>query len=143
MSSGVITTVAGIGGSGYYSGDGGQATSATLYFPVGVAVDSSGNFLQKYIAIITYLFRTFTGNIYIADTYNGRVRKVTISTGVMTTIAGTGIVSYSGDGGAATSATLGGPTRVALDSSGIPSSNCQPFKIIIMFCRITRQRVHR
>ena len=43
MSSGVITTVAGIGGSGSYSGDGGPGTSATLYFPVGVAVDSSGN----------------------------------------------------------------------------------------------------
>ena len=58
------------------------------------------------------------GNVYIADFYNHRIRKVTISTGIITTIAGTGASSYSGDGGAATSATLYNPYGVALDASG-------------------------
>ena len=56
------------------------------------------------------------GNVYIADYANHRIRK--ISTGIITTIAGTGTASYSGDNGAATSATLNGPDGVALDASG-------------------------
>ncbi len=56
--------------------------------------------------------------MYIADVNNNRVRKVTVSTGIITTIAGTGSSSYSGDGGAATSATLNGPQGVTLDSAG-------------------------
>ena len=58
------------------------------------------------------------GNVYIADTYNHRIRKVTVSSGKITTIAGTGTSSYSGDNGAATSATLYYPYGVALDASG-------------------------
>ena len=58
------------------------------------------------------------GNVYIADTWNHRIRKVTVSTGIITTIAGTGTASYSGDGGAATSATLYYPMGVAVDASG-------------------------
>ena len=58
------------------------------------------------------------GNVYIADQYNNRIRKVTVSTGIITTIAGTGTASYSGDNGAATSATLNYPAGVALDASG-------------------------
>ena len=58
------------------------------------------------------------GNVYIADWSNHRVRKVTVSTGIISTIAGTGTADYSGDGGAATSATLHFPEGVALDSSG-------------------------
>ncbi len=63
---------------------------------------------------------TFTplGNVYIADTDNHRIRKVTASTGIITTIAGTGTSSYSGDGGAATAAELTFPEGVAVDSSG-------------------------
>ena len=57
--------------------------------------------------------------MYIADYGNHRIRKVTVTTGIITTIAGTGSGSYSGDGGAATSATLYHPTGVCLDSSGI------------------------
>jgi sugar lactone lactonase YvrE len=83
VSNGIITTVAGNGGYGF-SGDNGPATSAQLYDPYGVAVDSAGN-------------------LYIADTLNGRIRKV--SNGVITTIAGNGTYGYSGDGGPATSAT--------------------------------------
>ena len=56
--------------------------------------------------------------MYIADTYNHRIRKVTVSTGIITTIAGTGSTTYSGNGGAATSATLYDPEGVAVDSSG-------------------------
>ena len=56
------------------------------------------------------------GNVYIADTFNHRIRKV--STGIITTIAGTGSTIYSGDNGAATSATLYYPEGVALDASG-------------------------
>ena len=61
------------------------------------------------------------GNVYIADYSNNRVRKVTVtvSTGAIATVAGTGTADYSGDGGAATSATLNQPQGVALDSAGI------------------------
>ncbi len=56
--------------------------------------------------------------MYIADQENHRIRKVTISTGIITTIVGTGSGGYSGDGGDATSATLSGPTFIAVDDSG-------------------------
>ena len=58
------------------------------------------------------------GNVYIAYFLNVRIRKVTVFTGIITTIVGTGTASYSGDGGAATSATLYYPLGVALDASG-------------------------
>ena len=61
---------------------------------------------------------SYLGNIYIADAFNYRIRKVTISIGIITTIAGTGTASYSGDNGPATSATLNNPGGVALDSVG-------------------------
>ncbi|MEO6911350.1 MAG: Ig-like domain repeat protein [Edaphobacter sp.] len=93
---GIITAVAGTGEQGF-AGDGGPATSALLDSPAGVAVDAAGN-------------------IYIADTHNQRVRKV--SNGTITTIAGTGVAGFSGDGGPATSAQLSNPTALALDSSG-------------------------
>ncbi len=83
---GIINTVAGNGLAGY-SGDGGAATSASLYYPEAIAVDSAGN-------------------IYIADSNNARVRKVTAGTGVISTIAGTGVFGYSGDQGPATEAQL-------------------------------------
>ena len=60
-----------------------------------------------------------TGNVYIANDNNHRVRKVTVSTGIITTIAGTGSTTYNGDGGAATSATLRSPMGVAVDASGM------------------------
>ena len=58
------------------------------------------------------------GNVYICDTLNNRIRKVTVSTGIITLIAGTGTTSYSGDNVAATSATLSYPYGVAVDASG-------------------------
>jgi uncharacterized protein (TIGR03437 family) len=96
VSNGVITTIAGNGTQGF-SGDNGSATSAQLYFPDGVAVDSAGN-------------------VYIADSSNNRIRKV--SNGVITTIAGNGTQGFSGDNGSATSAQLSFPDGVAVDSSG-------------------------
>ena len=97
-STAVITTVAGTGTSGY-TGDGGLATSADLSYPAGVAVDKSGN-------------------IFIADSNNAVIRKVTASTGVISTVAGNGIAGFSGNGGPATSAELSYPQGLALDSSG-------------------------
>ena len=60
----------------------------------------------------------YIGNVYIADSWNHRIRKLTVSIGIIATIAGTGASSYSGDTGAATSATLYLPIGVALDASG-------------------------
>ncbi len=97
FSTGVITTVAGTGAAGY-SGDGGLATAATFRSPNGITVDNAGN-------------------LYIADKGNHAVRKVTAATGEITTIAGTGVAGYSGDGGAATSAQLNEPDYVSLDGA--------------------------
>ncbi len=71
----------------------------------------------------------FIGNVYIADYMNSRIRKVTVSTGVISTIAGTGTNSYSGDGGAATSASLFRPGGVTVDSFGKI-----PFYLYFYFC---------
>ncbi len=119
VSTGIITTIAGTGSSGY-SGDNGQATSAALWSPAGVALYSSGIVGYLHYCILTLLLSSLSlGNVYIADSKNHRIRKVTVSTGIITTIAGTGTSSYSGDNGAATSAALRYPTGVALDTAGI------------------------
>ncbi|QHT58928.1 hypothetical protein GXP70_02355 [Paenibacillus lycopersici] len=95
---GFITTVAGSDDSGY-SGDGGPAVDARLYYPNAVAVDDAGN-------------------LYIADTYNNRIRKVDIS-GNISTVAGTsGTDGYSGDGGLAVDAQLNEPEGITVDGSG-------------------------
>ncbi len=119
VSTGIITTLAG-NGTASYSGDGSQATSATLNGPSGVAIDSSGiSIYRPQITVIDNLILLLcAGNVYIADQYNNRIRKVTVSTGIITTIAGTGSYGYSGDNGAATAATLFGPFSIAVDSSG-------------------------
>jgi len=97
LPNGIITTVAGNGGSGY-SGDGGAATNTSLYYPWGVAVDASGN-------------------LFIGDSSNQRIRKVDTN-GIITTVAGKGSDGYSGDGGAATNASLSYPLGVAVDAFG-------------------------
>jgi sugar lactone lactonase YvrE len=81
-STGIITTVAGNGNQGY-GGDGGPATEAELYGPAGLALDRFGN-------------------LYIADEINSRVRRVDLRTGIITTIAGTDVSGFNGDGPAAT-----------------------------------------
>lgn len=91
-----LTVVAGTG-TDTYSGDGGPAANATLNFPSGVAVDAAGN-------------------IWIADTANYRIRKVT--NGTITTVAGTGEGGYSGDGGAPAAADIYNPFGIAFDASG-------------------------
>src|SRR5207244_2987752 len=95
---GIITTAAG-NGSPAFAGDGGAATSATLNGPVAVALDASGN-------------------LYVADQGNHRIRKVAAATGIITTVAGNGINTFAGDGGAAANASLNYPASVALDASG-------------------------
>lgn len=99
-SSGTISTVAGnTNASCGFLGDGGAATLGQLQTPTAVAVDSAGN-------------------LYIADTGNFRIRKVTASNGYISTVAGNGLQGTSGDGGAATAARLNSPRGVAVDSSG-------------------------
>ena len=93
-----ISTVAGTGGAGS-TGDGGPAISAQLNYPARIALDSAGN-------------------LYIADAFNQRIRKRDAVTGVITTVAGTGVSGYSGDGGPAISAQLSNPQGVAVDSAG-------------------------
>jgi sugar lactone lactonase YvrE len=150
---GVITTIAGTGTAGS-AGDGGQATSAQLNVPIDVAVDGAGN---VYVAdqvgnrvrriapdgVITTVAGTgvagfsgdglaatgamlanpaglgvdAAGNLYIADLVNHRIRRVSTS-GIITTIAGTGTAGFSGDGGQATSAQLNNPFDVAVDATG-------------------------
>ena len=98
LTTGIITKVAGTLWSGY-NGDNIDATWARLYYPFGVHVDASHN-------------------IYIADTYNHRIRKVDGKTGIITTVAGIGYKGFSGDGGPATNARLRYPFNVFLDSAG-------------------------
>ena len=94
---GTITTVAGTGRSGL-DGDGGPATQASLHSPTFVTFDAAGN-------------------LYIADSRNHKVRKVTPG-GIISTVAGNGRASFSGDGGPATQATLQQPTGLAFDAAG-------------------------
>lgn len=94
---GTIVTVAGTGTPGY-SGDNGPATQARLQ-PGGLAIDGAGN-------------------LYLADFYGERVRKVDAVTGIITTVAGTGQPGFSGDNGPATAAQLHGPWLLALDGAG-------------------------
>jgi YVTN family beta-propeller protein len=96
-SSGTITTVAG-NGTGGYSGDGGAAPQAQLHAPKAVAVGADGS-------------------LYIADTGNHRIRRVS-SGGTITTVAGNGIGGYSGDGGPAAAAQLNYPENVVLGADG-------------------------
>ncbi|HEY1206842.1 MAG TPA: NHL repeat-containing protein, partial [Bryobacteraceae bacterium] len=95
---GTITTVAG-NGTPCYWGDGGPATSARLYYPLGIALDTAGN-------------------LYIADYLNYRVREVVAATGAIQTVAGNGAIGYSGDGGPATAAKINAPYAVAVDGAG-------------------------
>ncbi len=92
-SNGYISTVAGTGTAGYADG-----TSATFTTP-------------SYLAI-------YSGNLYISDRYSHKVRKLDVTTGIVSTVAGTGTSGSGGDNGVATSATLNSPLGIAFDSSG-------------------------
>lgn len=96
---GIISTVAGTAPYSGFSGEGGPATSAALYNPTGVAVDAAGN-------------------LFIADSRNGRIRRVDAKTGVIDTVAGTGMDGACCDSDAATEANLHAPGGIAVDSEG-------------------------
>jgi len=95
VANGIITTIAGTGIAGF-SGDNGPALGAQVNTPVGIAIDSAGN-------------------LYIAESGNSRIRKVT--NGIIATVAGNGVYGYSGDNGPATSAQIR-PNSVAVDALG-------------------------
>lgn len=95
---GTIMTIAGSGAAGF-AGDLGPATSSLLNSPSAISADSAGN-------------------VYIADQSNHRIRKLTIATQIISTIAGTGVASFSGDGGDGTLATLNLPSGIAVDAPG-------------------------
>ena len=97
VATGMLNTVVGTGVGGF-GGDGGPATAAQINYPVGICFDGSGN-------------------LYIGDETNYRVRKVTPA-GIISTIAGTSVRGYSGDGGLATAATLSSPDGVCVDVAG-------------------------
>jgi sugar lactone lactonase YvrE len=108
---GIISTIAG-NGIGTYTGDGGQATAATLHDAITLDIDASGN-------------------IYFTDIYNNCVRKINTA-GIITTIVGNGTAGFSGDGGQATAARLNNPYGIALDAAGniyISDSNTRIRKI--------------
>ncbi len=103
VSTGIITTYAGTGAicssPTATCGDGGPATAAQFYRPNGIAIDGNGN-------------------IFVSDTLDNRVRRIDVTTGIITTVAGTGAASDTGDGGAATSATLNTPFQIQVDAAG-------------------------
>jgi trimeric autotransporter adhesin len=122
--SGIISTVAGNGGTstqngvGTFSGDGGPATSAGLNYPYAVAFDASGN-------------------MYIADSGNSRVRKVAARSGIISTVAGSGLSgSFSGDGGPATAAGLGSHA-VAVDAPGNLFISDGSIRVRVVFACVT------
>ncbi|MBC7555281.1 MAG: hypothetical protein H7257_15025, partial [Taibaiella sp.] len=93
----IISTIAGTG-TAAFSGDGGQATSAAINTPHGIAVDGAGV-------------------VYITDQANQRIRKITTA-GVISTIAGSGSLGFSGDGAAATTASFNNPFTTWIDGTG-------------------------
>lgn len=97
-STGIISTIAGMGSIGS-TGDGGPATSAYFNYPVGVTVD-------------------YSGNIYITDNHNCKVRRVNALSRILVRYAGTGVCGYSGDRAFATSAQLNFPNGIVVDASG-------------------------
>lgn len=112
--SGVITTIAGTG-TGSYFGDGGPATLARIQKPRAIAIDPSGN-------------------VVFSDYGNNRIRKINVTTGIITTIAGTGgIPAFSGDGGPATAAQLGYAWGITYDAAGnlfiADNQNCRVRKV--------------
>ncbi|HEY1731607.1 MAG TPA: hypothetical protein VGG15_07650, partial [Terriglobales bacterium] len=97
LTTGLITTVA--GSTAGFSGDQGMATAAQFNLPTALAVDASHN-------------------LYIADTMNHRIRKITAATGLIATVGGNGTQGFSGDNGPATAAAIDSPSGLAVDVAG-------------------------
>jgi hypothetical protein len=97
-STGIITTIAGLTGAGGFNGDG-VASATRLWGPDGLTTDASGN-------------------VYFADQYNNRIRKITVATGLLNTVAGSGTKGFGGDGGSALLAALYWPNTVKVDKAG-------------------------
>lgn len=95
---GIVSTIAGTGSSGY-SGDGGPATAAEMNMPIDLKLDG-------------------LGNLYFSDLYNNCIRKINLSTGIISTVVGNGTAGYSGDGGLATDATIFNAGGLCFDPSG-------------------------
>jgi sugar lactone lactonase YvrE len=139
---GVIRTVAGSGAAGWFF-SGGPALFASLDHPAGVVVDNAGNFyiadllendfsrihrvsasnnvisrieLPVIIRGAVAIALDSDNNLYIAEQAGNRIRKFGLSSGSFTTVAGTGVPGFSGDGGAATAAQINGPVHLAIDS---------------------------
>ncbi len=110
---GIISTIAGTGNGGF-TGDNGPATAAELKQPFDVAFDTAGN-------------------LYIADQANHRIRKVTMATGIITTVAGNGIAAFGGDNGPATAASLNSPFSICFDAENnlyiADGQNCRIRKV--------------
>lgn len=155
LSTGIISTIAGISGLYGSTGDGGPSTAAKLYTPTNLATDTAGNIyiadmnaskIRK-ITIATGIITTFAGsifgfqgdggpasaaqfhnptdiafdingNMYIADEWNKRIRKIDAVTGIVSTISGTGNTAYPVDGGPAISASYWNPSSIAVDAAG-------------------------
>jgi hypothetical protein len=87
---------------------------------------------SAYFFTFPLIYSQYLANVYFSEFNNYRVRKVTVSTGIISTIAGTGSTTYSGDNGPATSAALAGPSGVATDLSGTTAhSLCNSFLSLI------------
>lgn len=139
---GIITAYAGTGVQGQ-TGDGGLATAARVTIPVGLAMDASDNLYfidgssfipgssrirrvdnaTKIITLValgtgTSMTCDNVGNVIIADTNNERILRLAVSTGLFSTVAGTGIQGFSGDGGLATAAMISKPAGIQFDTGG-------------------------
>ncbi len=95
---GTIATIAG-NQAWIYGGDGNLATASAIFLPFGIAVDAAGD-------------------LFIADSSNNRIRRVDAASGIISTVAGTGVIGATGDGGPAVAASLSSPSSVALDAAG-------------------------
>jgi DNA-binding beta-propeller fold protein YncE len=117
---GLIHTVAGDGNAGEFNdvGDGGPATSAHLNMPSDVAVAPNGD-------------------LYIADMHHNRIRRVDVRTRIITTVAGSGVWGYSGDGGPAIVARLAGPAGIAI----VPETRERSAKVTIFIADYYNQHV--
>jgi streptogramin lyase len=104
-STGTINTICG-NGTRSYTGDGGPASAATLNMPAGQSAPPVGRLAFS------------NGALYIADVLNHCIRRINLGTGIIETIAGTGVAGYSGDGGPANAAQINSPSDVDVDSSG-------------------------